>query len=221
MSTSRSSEYYVYAFLREKDSVTGPRLSPYYIGKGCRNRAFSSQRRIAPLPARKEYIVFIQEDLKEQEAFDLEKYCIALYGRADQNTGILRNLTDGGEGASGNIPSVETRQRWSQQRKGEGGAFWGRKHTDETKRKMSEAQLGEKHYLWGKSPSEETRKKMSESRCLYLCEFTDPSGNCFTVKNLAQFAKDHGLTSQCLYMLIHGKIRKHKGWAGKIIEKLK
>lgn len=214
-------EFYVYAFLREKDSATGPRLSPYYIGKGCKNRAFSSQKRIAPLPVRKEYIVFIQEGLTEQEAFDLEKYCISLYGRADQNAGILRNLTDGGEGASGNVPSSETRQKWSQQRKGKGGAFWGKQHTEETKRKMSEASSGEKHYSWGKSPSEETRKKMSESHCLYVCEFTDPSGNSYMAKNLAQFARDHGLTSQCLYMLIHGKIRRHKGWTGRILESLR
>jgi hypothetical protein len=26
--------FYVYAFLREKDSARGKRMSPYYIGKG-------------------------------------------------------------------------------------------------------------------------------------------------------------------------------------------
>ena len=49
------------------------------------------------------------------------------------------NLTDGGEGAIGCIPSVESR------------------------RKMSEARKGEKNPNYGKSPSKETRKKLSEA----------------------------------------------------------
>jgi len=41
------------------------------------------------------------ENLTEQEALDLEMELIALYGRRSNGTGILCNLTDGGEGPSG------------------------------------------------------------------------------------------------------------------------
>lgn len=133
--TQDSSIFYVYAFLRSSASETGPRLSPYYIGKGQEQRAYCQQRRGAPRPTDSSFIVFIQEGLTEEEAFDLEKYCIALYGRIDLGTGILRNLTDGGEGRSGFVVSEDVRRR------------------------IADAQKGEKHYLWGKNIPKTLRRK--------------------------------------------------------------
>jgi hypothetical protein len=95
--------FYVYAYLRNKDSSHGKRLTPYYIGKGHGKRAFHAPGRRAPTPKDKSYIVFMEEGLTETEAFALETYSIALYGRIDMNTGTLRNMTDGGEGGSGNF----------------------------------------------------------------------------------------------------------------------
>jgi hypothetical protein len=44
---------------------------------------------------------------------------IAILGRKDLGTGILRNLTEGGDGASGHIKSEETRKKISESQMGE------------------------------------------------------------------------------------------------------
>lgn len=154
--------YYVYAYLR-KDHT------PYYIGKGKKSRAFSPHHKIS-VPEDKSQIVFIKENLDEYEALDLEKRLIRWYGRKDIGTGILRNMTDGGENPPvhngnkfnlGRIPTEETRKLWSQQRKGRSSWNKGKpgvqKHSEETRRKISE--LGK-----GKIISEETRRKISEAK---------------------------------------------------------
>jgi hypothetical protein len=96
--------FYTYAFLR-KDGT------PYYVGKGQGNRAFQKYgRKGAPTPADKSRIIFLKTGLTEKEAFKHEKYMIAVLGRKDLGTGILRNLTDGGEGPSGWVATEETRE---------------------------------------------------------------------------------------------------------------
>ena len=110
--------YYVYAYLRSTDSVNGAKYSPYYIGKGSGKRLLSTQGRPANKPRDRSMVVYIQEGLTEEQAFSLERYCIALYGRIDIETGCLRNKSDGGEGASGVITSDAKRQKISLAHKG-------------------------------------------------------------------------------------------------------
>ena len=98
---SSSLEYYVYAYLREDGS-------PYYIGKDKSNR-LNSKQRTSSLPKNKSNIIIIQDKLTEKSALFLEQVYISFYGRKDNETGILRNLTDGGEGTSGRIVSEETK----------------------------------------------------------------------------------------------------------------
>lgn len=95
--------YYIYAYLREDGT-------PYYVGKGKENRAYSKQRSIHQ-PKDKSRIVFWHKDLSEEKAFELEKHYISLFGRKDQSTGILRNQTDGGEGCSGRKATEEFLQK--------------------------------------------------------------------------------------------------------------
>lgn len=93
-------EYYVYMYLRENDSEIAEKGTPYYVGKGKGDRAFSNHR-YAAKPKDENNIIYVYENMTEQEAFEKEKELISKYGRVDNNTGILRNMTDGGEGGSG------------------------------------------------------------------------------------------------------------------------
>lgn len=98
--------YYIYAYIRSKESLTAKIGTPYYIGKGFGIRAWSVHR--IPVPKNKGCIVILEQFLTEIGALALERRYIRWYGRVDNNTGILRNMTDGGEGSSGSIQSKET-----------------------------------------------------------------------------------------------------------------
>jgi len=158
--------FYTYAYLREDKT-------PYYIGKGTGDRIYSTNRRNNP-PKDKSRIIFLKQNLTEEEAFRHEIYMIAVFGRKDLGTGILHNLTDGGDGASGYVFSEETRKKMSEARRGEKNHNYGKIHSEETRRKMSESQIGKtlskEHIdkiiegLKGRPVSEETRRKMSETR---------------------------------------------------------
>ena len=91
-------DYYVYEYLREDNT-------PYYIGKGRKDRWKSKDHTVGIPP--KGRVRFVATDLSEQEAKDLEIELIAKYGRKDLGTGILRNMTNGGEGSSGRIATKE------------------------------------------------------------------------------------------------------------------
>jgi hypothetical protein len=90
--------YYTYAYLRDDGT-------PYYIGRGCGPRAYRNHGKFIKVPD-KSRILFLKTNLTYSESVKHEIYMIAVYGRKDSGTGILRNLTDGGEGMSGHKQNV-------------------------------------------------------------------------------------------------------------------
>ena len=85
--------FYTYAYLREDGT-------PYYVGKGKGSRITQDHKHHKP-PKDISRIIFLKQNLTEEDAFKHEIYMIAVFGRKDLETGILHNKTNGGEGTSG------------------------------------------------------------------------------------------------------------------------
>jgi len=114
---SQEKIFYVYLYLREKDSNHGLKDSPYYVGKGHGKRAFGSHGNIA-IPKDKSRIEIICDELTEEAAFLLEMLLIHFYGRIDLGTGMLQNRTDGGDGVKNRSPEGLARWHASKQANG-------------------------------------------------------------------------------------------------------
>lgn len=95
--------YYVYLYLRKSN------LTPYYVGKG-KGFRFCDTRSVK-VPVDVSRIVIVEDNLTEVVAIARERELIRWYGRKDNNTGILRNLTAGGEGMSGYRHSAEAKRK--------------------------------------------------------------------------------------------------------------
>jgi hypothetical protein len=163
--------YYVYYYLRSKDSIQShgaKKGSPYYVGRGTRARAWNKKHTVK-LPTNSNDIIIIADGLTREQADQIEILHIAIHGRLDNGTGILRNRTDGGGGAKGFKHSLEECLRIGERSKNrkaseETRARIGRANTnrvvsDETREKHRIASTGRKH-------SEEAINKMKEKRKL-------------------------------------------------------
>jgi hypothetical protein len=147
--------FYTYLWLREDGT-------PYYVGKGKGNRAYKKHRVKCPPTER----IIIQEFECEDDAFFAEKFLIALYGRTDNATGCLSNLTDGGEGQAGVKYTEERRSKVAK-------ALTGRPVSKETRKKIGLAnkgkpsvnagKVGPENHMFGKTISTEQKESIRKA----------------------------------------------------------
>lgn len=207
-----SNNYYVYAYLRASDNT------PYYIGKG-KNKRFLQRHDGVSVPKDKSKIVFLETNLTDVGSLALERRYIRWYGRKDNNTGILRNLTDGGDGGCGYRHTKEHKKYISKILKGRKHSFesiqkikekrkkqvfskehmdafkYSRKNkplTEEHKQKISVGHIGILH-------TDKTKNHLSKINSKGIYTFISPEGKKFTHHSIKQFAKEQDLSKFLLY----------------------
>lgn len=130
--------WYVYRHIRLDKN------QPFYIGIGNKKdyaRAYefkSDKRNIVWSRIYKNTKIEVDilfDNLSKEQAANKEKEFISIYGRKDLNTGILCNMTDGGDG------------------------ILNAKRSNETIHKLRVKKLGNKNHQYGKTPSVETIEK--------------------------------------------------------------
>jgi len=230
--------FYTYAYLRED-------RTPYYVGKGEGRRLYKKGKGEVKPPKDKLRIIFLKQNLTEDEAFKHEIYMIAVFGRKNIGTGILRNRTNGGDGLSGYVPTPETilklkNRKCSEKTKEKIGKSnkkaW---ENEELRKRMSDMKKGmpipeerkKKISLghMGKIVSEETKQKLRGYGIKYRYEIKDTEGNIYITDSLNHFCKMNGLDTAAMQRVCCGKQKSHTpkrkdrvpnvvGWTVRILE---
>lgn len=207
-------------------------FEPFYVGKGSNNRIdyhvsnkylnsrnrniylknkILKMKKLGIEPIR----IKFKDHLNEEWAFWWEIRLIELIGRKNLQKGPLLNLTDGGEGTSGNILSDETKTKIG--KSGENNYFFNRRL------------FGKDNLMYGKSHSEQTKEKIRQKALeryrndpefrlktgkhnLKTFILIDPQNNKYIVDNLPEFCAKHNLKSTCLYQILCNKQKTHRGW---------
>lgn len=205
-------KYYVYVYLdpyKRGNFNYGSYIfdfEPFYIGKGsgkrfsmhlfkyyCFNNFLSHKINKIKNTNNTPIIIQYQNNLTEEEAYNLEYDMIKSIGRRDLNTGPLTNLTDGGIGGKHRVYTNEQR---------------------ELRRKMFS---GSSNPMFGKKYSKEQREFLSKTRTGSLnsnakeYKITDINKNVIIIKSLKTFCKENNLNYSTIRSAMQTK-RWHSGY---------
>jgi len=153
-----SNTYYLYRHIRLDKN------EPFYIGissiKSDNNSGYARANRVTNrnkiwnniynAAKKKIEVEILYETSSRDEILKKENEFILLYGRKNNNTGCLANLTDGGLGAVGCVFSDERRLKQSQTMKNSPHSLRGKKLPDWWKDKIRQTKFGENNYQFGK-----------------------------------------------------------------------
>jgi len=231
------SGFYVYLYLREDGT-------PYYVGKGKGVRAWSKNHSVNR-PRDWSRIVFTHWDMTELWAFGMERWLIRLYDRKDIGTGILRNQSDGGEGASGRVVTAQTEQKISgpnpkKSLPGSLNGMFGKTHTDEVKAKLALVpivNLKGKTYeeIYGAETAKQIKNARSKELSSYLAKnptarlgnknpraliykLTGPDGTVYIVDgSIKSFCKEHKIDVGKIIDIAKSRIPSYKNWLAEYI----
>lgn len=201
--------YYVYAYIRSKDSKTAKAGTPYYIGKGFSDRLFKKHGKM-PVPKNKNFIIILESNLTEIGALAIERRLIKWYGRKDLKSGILLNKTDGGDGLSN--PSIEVRQKIS---KGQTNKIISEIEKTNISRRMIGNTYGLGKNLGNKNASGKRQEchiiKSAEAH-KKIYKLISPDGKEYYILGLKEFCKKFNLNYSCMLNVSRGILNFHKNW---------
>lgn len=102
----------VYLHKKETDGTI------FYVGMGELKRAYNTSSRNKwwnrTYAKHGRIVDVVAKDLSIEDAYELEMFLISEIGRKDKGLGSLVNLDDGGEGATGHIPTQDARRKLSE-----------------------------------------------------------------------------------------------------------
>lgn len=196
--------YYLYRYIRLDKN------EPFYVGIGTKTKddiKYGTYTRSTILKKRNSIwgkIIsktnYKIEILYESDNYDFIKQkeveFIKLYGRIDLNTGILSNMTDGGEGTKSVVVSVYSRNLRSL-------ALTGKKQSKESllKRTNTRARNNFRH-------SEESKKKISLSKATSILQFSLQGALIKDWENTLTPAKDLSISRFCISQCANTNNRK-------------
>jgi hypothetical protein len=155
------------------------------------------------------------DDLTWEQACEKEKEFIKLYGRKDLQTGILANMSDGGEGTFGAIVTDKQRKARSLINK-------GKKLSLEVRKKNSEAKI--KYYKENPEAVERFRERMKDMPVDYELLKRMSEGNRIPIIQLTmdgEFIKEYessestrkdGFTPCSVTATCRGRYKHHKNF---------
>jgi hypothetical protein len=173
-------KFYIYLHIK---STNG---EPFYVGKGSLNRYKSKNDRNKwwhnTVNKYGYEVIFLEENLTEEEALAKEEYWIKRIGRRDLGNGSLVNMTDGGDGMKNIV------------------------FTDEHKKKISIAKTGSKqsdiHKLnisignFNKPKSDIHKEKMSKYSKNRTKEHLEKLGKSSTLAKLGKHIYNNGIVNK-------------------------
>jgi hypothetical protein len=211
-------KYYVYEYVDPTTNI------PFYIGKGQGDRYVYHLKNLSdntnPYKTNKikkllkegfvPIINLIETGLTETQSFEFEKKLIKKYGRIDLGKGCLVNLSDGGEGQSGWVPTEEYKINMSSLTSGDKNGMFGKTHTEETKNKIREKSIGRKLNDFYRNQMSENR--MGEKNSFYGKKHTKESIELIRQKKIGKFIGEKNFTSKTfIFISPHNKEKIIKG----------